>query len=311
MHLLAAKPGGFVDEEGIIDLDQAPADIIILTAADSQLAALSAGLEVSELANNSAAPSVRIANWLQLLKPAAFDLYEQKVLCHAKLIVVSLLGGQNYWNYGFERLCDWAKQPDHHLILVPGDDSEDPQLTSASNVSSLMHCRVWRYLRESGVENAKHLLHSLAQSYFNCDFKWREPQVLPRAQLYMPACGSVSANELSSSSLSNNQPASLHQWQQLWAADDQQLLDKDSAALVKQRVAVLFYRSHLQSANTQMFDQLIDQLRLQGLNPLPIAIASLKDPESITLVNSLLERAEIKLILNTTGFASNRAQTPE
>ncbi|MEH6444742.1 MAG: cobaltochelatase subunit CobN [Oceanospirillaceae bacterium] len=310
MHLLAAKPGGFVDEEGIIDLDQSPADIIILTAADSQLAALSAGLEVSKLAS-SAAPSVRIANWLQLLKPAAFDLYEQKVLCHAKLIVVSLLGGQNYWSYGFERLCDWAKQPDHTLILVPGDDSEDPQLTSASNVTSVVHRRVWRYLRESGVENAKHLLHCLAQSYFNCDFQWREPQVLPRAQLYMPASNPDSADDLSSSSSSNNQPASLYQWQQLWAADDQQLLDRDSAALVKQRVAVLFYRSHLQSANTQMFDQLIDQLRLQGLNPLPIAIASLKDPESITLVNSLLERAAIKLILNTTGFASNRAQTPE
>ena len=63
MHLLAAKPGGFVDEEGIVDLDQSPADIVILTAADTQLAALSAGLNASDL-GDSDGPSVRIANWM-------------------------------------------------------------------------------------------------------------------------------------------------------------------------------------------------------------------------------------------------------
>ncbi|MCJ8300715.1 MAG: hypothetical protein MJK13_17530, partial [Pseudomonadales bacterium] len=130
MHLLAAKPGGFVDEEGIVDLDQSPADIVILTAADSQLAALSAGLQRSKLVQDPSddLPSVRIANWLQLLKPAAFDLYEEKVLQHAKVLLVSLLGGRNYWPYGFERMCEWAKRSGRLLILVPGADSPDPEL---------------------------------------------------------------------------------------------------------------------------------------------------------------------------------------
>jgi cobaltochelatase CobN len=44
MHLLAAKPGGFVDEEGIVDLAQTPGDIVVLSAADSTLAALSHSL---------------------------------------------------------------------------------------------------------------------------------------------------------------------------------------------------------------------------------------------------------------------------
>ncbi len=38
--LLAAKPGGFVDDEGIVDLGQTPADMVILAAADSVLGAL-------------------------------------------------------------------------------------------------------------------------------------------------------------------------------------------------------------------------------------------------------------------------------
>ena len=89
MHLLAAKPGGFADDEGIIDLQQSPAKMIILSAADSSLAALANTLE--SMANDL--PSARLANWMNLLKPAAFDLYEAAVLEHAELVVLSLLGG--------------------------------------------------------------------------------------------------------------------------------------------------------------------------------------------------------------------------
>ncbi len=80
MHLLAAKPGGYTDDEGIVDLAQTPGDIVILSAADSSLAALADAVE------NLPAdyPPVRLANWMQLLKPAAFDLYQDKVLDHAR-----------------------------------------------------------------------------------------------------------------------------------------------------------------------------------------------------------------------------------
>jgi len=297
MHLLAAKPGGFVDEEGIIDLDQSPADIVILTAADSQLAALSAGLAHSKLLQEGApdVPSVRIANWLQLLKPAAFDLYEEKVLNHAKVLLVSMLGGRNYWPYGFERMCEWAQSSGRVLILVPGDDSPDPQLRSASSVSSEVHTLLWRYLRESGSANSTELLHFLGAEYFSLPWQWRDPQILPRAQLYKPA--------------SKYPQASFEQWQQQWSEDAVKYPQPGSSSAAT--VALLFYRSHLQSANTAMFDQLIAQMRVAGLKPLPIAIASLKDAESIALVDLLIERAGVKLILNSTGFASNRSQAPE
>jgi len=290
MHLLAAKPGGFVDEEGIVDLDQSPADIVILTAADTQLAALSAGLSVSEL-GDSDGPSVRIANWMALIKPAAYDLYEQKVLRHARLVLVSLLGGRNYWQYGFERLEEWAHSHNRTLILVPGDDSVDPELLTASSIDEQAHYKVWRYLRESGIDNSKALLHFLASTFFECTYDFREPQELPRAQMYMPD--------------SQYNQASLEQWQSEWESDVQ------NESVEYAPLALLFYRSHLQSANTKMFDQLIEQMRSAGLKPLPIAIASLKDAQSIALANDVIARAGVKLILNTTGFASNRSQAPE
>jgi len=297
MHLLAAKPGGFVDDEGIIDLGQSPAELVILSAADSSLAALANSAE--SLPENY--PSIRLANWMQLLKPAAFDLYQHKVLDHAKVVVVSLLGGQNYWEYGFERLLAWqkagTKESPRHLILVPGDDTPDANLFFASSVTEDEAIKVWRFTREGGVLNNQQLFHFLADKYLTAKqettYIWHDPQVLPRCMMYMPQ-----------SNLKHAQ-ASFQDWQSRW---QQNAIKNGKDAAV---CAVLFYRSHLQSANTAMFDALIECIEAQGLNPLPIAIASLKDSESITLVNALLEQSDASLIINTTGFASNTVSSPD
>ena len=153
MHLLAAKPGGYVDDEGIVDLEQTPGDIVILSAADSSLAALADAVDGLP----ADYPRVRLANWMQLQKPAAFDLYQHKVLEQASVVLVSLLGGENYWRYGCERLIDWAAgatpQQPRQLILVPGDDTPDPSLSDASSVGPEVSQRAWRYLREGGAAN--------------------------------------------------------------------------------------------------------------------------------------------------------------
>ena len=45
MHLLAAKPGAYIDEDGIVDLQQSPASIVILSAADSSLGAIAKAVD--------------------------------------------------------------------------------------------------------------------------------------------------------------------------------------------------------------------------------------------------------------------------
>ncbi|WP_415901680.1 cobaltochelatase subunit CobN [Neptuniibacter sp. QD29_5] len=298
MHLLAAQPGGFVDDEGIIDLNQTPADMIILSAADSSLAALSdaACLFADEQIEGEGVyqPSVRLANWMQLLKPAAYDLYEHKVLEQSKVVVLSLLGGASYWQYGFERLQAWAQADSSRtLIIVPGDDTPDPELFSASSVTDSEAMRVWRYLREGGVDNSLQLLNCLTDQYLHGERLWHEPRPLPKCMIYLPQGPSESEQK------NAVQAATFPEWQQR-----QYDTDKPVALL-------LFYRSHLQSGNTRMFDQLIEQLESSGLVPLPIAIASLKDAESLALVNALLEQSGASLIINSTGFASNTVASPD
>jgi cobaltochelatase CobN len=285
MHLLAAQPGGFTDDVGIIDLGQSAADIVILSAADSSLAALANSAE----SLSETYPSIRLANWLQLLKPAAFDLYQDKVLDQAKVVVVSFLGGASYWQYGFDRLQAWARACNNRtLILVPGDNSPDQQLFSASTIEAEDSQRVWQFLREGGTVNNQQLFYFLANQYIDGQsYQWHEPERLPNCMMYMPA-----------SKLKHSQ-ASYADWHQRWGE------------LSHQVCVVLFYRSHLQSANTAMFDNLISTLEAHGLQPLPIAISSLKDPESLTLVNALIDQAGAKLVINTTGFASNTVASPD
>ncbi|MBV1882160.1 MAG: cobaltochelatase subunit CobN [Pseudomonadales bacterium] len=310
MHLLASRPGGFSDDEGIIDLAQTPADIIILSAADSALAALANSVESLP----ATFPSIRLANWMQLLKPAALDLYRDKVIDHAKIVVVSLLGGESYWQYGVEQLTEWASQTHQtnprHVIFIPGDDTPDDALFDASTVPREAAIRIWRYCREGGAINNQQLLHYLAAEFLFSEavpsellpvepseqnYPWHEPQVLPHCMLYMPH-----------SSLQHSQ-ASFHDWQERWQANaNTKSKSKNNPVCV-----LLFYRSHLQSTNTAMFDDLIAEIESQDLSPLPIAIASLKDPESLSLVNALLLQSQPALIINTTGFASNVVSSPD
>ena len=292
MHLLAAQPGGFVEEEGIIDLGQDPAKVVILAAADTSLAMLATAAEQlgSEL------PSIRLANWSHLLKPAAFDLYEHKVLEQAELVMVSLLGGASYWNYGFERLQAWQQaKPNRQLILVPGDDAQDLQLTQASSCKPASCQLIWQYLRQGGVSNGINLLRYLTQELSQglavsaaLDAKqpqWQPPTELPQALIYQPGVAQ----------------ASFMDWQK------QTIVQGLKHVPV---VALLFYRSHLQSGNTRMFDGLMASLVNQGMNPIALAITSLKDPQALALVNHTLKQSNSKLVLSSLGFASNKVDSP-
>jgi cobaltochelatase CobN len=59
MHLLRTTPGGFVDDtQGVVRIDQQPADIVILSSADTTLSLL-AGVVPTLPAGF---PSVRLAN---------------------------------------------------------------------------------------------------------------------------------------------------------------------------------------------------------------------------------------------------------
>ena len=276
MHLLRTQPGGFVSDDNIADLGQTPAELVILCSGDSSLALLAEAAQ--QLPDDY--PSVRLANPMQVQNHASVDLYVDEVLRHAKVILISLHGGIAYWRYGVERLVELS-QCGVQLILVPGDDRPDPELSDLSTVGAEDRDRLWQYLRQGGMANALDFFRCLANRWLARDYLWAEPQALPRTAIYHP----------------QKSTAALSDWQADWLAG-------------QPVAAVLFYRSHLQAANTAFIDVFCQRLQAAGLNPLPIALASLKEPGCLAAVEDWLDQVDAGVILNTTGFAQSSPEAP-
>ncbi|WP_268796595.1 cobaltochelatase subunit CobN [Pseudomonas huanghezhanensis] len=276
MHLLRTQPGGFVPDDSIADLGQTPAELVILCSGDSSLALLAE--TARQLPDDY--PSFRLANPMQVQNHASVDLYVDEVLRHAKVILLSLHGGIGYWRYGVERLVELAARG-VKLILMPGCDRPDPELTGLSSVPAEEAERLWHFLRQGGKHNAMQLYNCMASSWFGRDYPWTEPQPLQRTVIYHPKKAS----------------ATLGDWQADW------LPEQPVAAL-------LFYRSHLQAANTGFIDVFCERLLAQGLNPLPIAVASLKEAGCMAALQDWMDETDTEIILNTTGFAQSSPEAP-
>jgi cobaltochelatase CobN len=269
VHVLATRPGGYAEGDGVVDLAQTPAEVVILSAADTDLALLADACESLP----PDAPSLRLASLLALRSNASVDLYFDAVLSHARLVVVAMMGGTSYWPYGIERLVERARDGELELVLVPGDDALDPKLERLSTASSDDCRRVWRYLREGGAANARALLGFLAARFFGRGALPHEPESLPRVGLYWPGVGSTT----------------LEHWERLRGTGDV--------------AALLFYKAHLAAGNLAAFDALIAALREHGLCPLPVSVASLKEGACRAEVKALLATTNARIVLNTTGFA--------
>ncbi len=100
MHLLASQTGVIDGAAEAVDLAQEAGDIVVLSAADSELAALARAWD----AIGSDKATLRLANLLQLQHNLSVDLYLEKTLKQAKLIVLRLLGGAQYWAYGLAEI---------------------------------------------------------------------------------------------------------------------------------------------------------------------------------------------------------------
>lgn len=285
MHLLAAQPGGFVEDDTVITrLDQTPANIVLLSAADTTLALLAAQYASlqQQLDGTVALPSLRLANLLHLRQPASIDVYLDEVLQHARVIIIDHLGGESYWPYGTERVVELCRTHGIALAMFSGDTTEDTNLLMKSTATQ-NDCRtLWRYLREGGALNARELLRFVSARFFDLPLPSAPPRPLPAISIYHPV------TEL----------GTLADWQAHWQPD-------------APGVAVLFYRSHLQAGNTRVFQHLCERLLQQGLNPLPLALLSLKDELCVSTLQHLCRDSNVRLILNTTAFSQGNIDTPD
>ncbi len=133
-------------------------------------------------------PSVRLAHLRDLRHPMSVDLWIDRVGAHAKVIVVRLLGGLDWWKYGIERLSALARERGIALAVLPGEDRDDARLAAASTLPAAELDTLLHYFREGGRENLRALLRRLA-GHAGFDLETRSPSSCPRHAGYLPGEG--------------------------------------------------------------------------------------------------------------------------
>ncbi|PIE13717.1 MAG: cobaltochelatase subunit CobN [Rhodobacterales bacterium] len=276
MHLLAATPGSVDDGKEPVDLGQTPADLVFISAADTELAALSQAR--SEM---DTPPGLRLANLTHLQHPMSVDLHIENCARNSRMVIARVLGGMGYWKYGLEQYAAHLHEAGVDFVALPGDDKPDPDLWRLSTVGRDDYDALWAYLVEGGPANATGFLQ-YARAMLEGSEKPAAAAPLLRAGVYWPGVGACDLEAV----------------RQHW---------HPGGAVVP----LIFYRALVQGAGLHPINRMIKALLRQGLNPLPIFVASLKDPVSVATLEQLFDATQPETILNCTSFSVGSAHQGE
>ncbi|HEY7245605.1 MAG TPA: cobaltochelatase subunit CobN [Xanthobacteraceae bacterium] len=269
MHLLATSSTALDEIVEPVDLREPPGDVLVLSFADSDLAGLAAAWALER----DALPSVRLAHLRDLRHPMSVDLWLERVASHAKVILVRLLGGLEWWRYGVESLSALARARGIALALLPGEDRDDPRLAEASTVSQRELDTLLGFFREGGRDNLRALLRRLAR-HAGANLEAPGPVAVPRMAAYLPGKGAVDLEHLAAS-LAPGRPV----------------------------IPVIFYRALLLAADMSAIDTLCEALASKGLAPAPLFITNFKELTAAEFVRGALTRLSPAVVLTTTAFA--------
>ena len=273
MHLLSVDAATTLVDDAAVDLGQRPADLIVATFADTEIACLAGAAERL----GDAGPSLCLSPLRLLRHPMSVDLWAGQTVAHAKLVVLRLIGGRAYWPYGLDQVVNVCRSRGIPLAVLPGDDKSDPSLDGWSTVETATRSVLWRCLAEGGVANAGLFLTAAGQLLAGGE-PGVVPLALPRAGLYR--AGQTFATQAA-----------------FGAAGAQPV-----------RAVVLFYRALLLAGDLAPIDRLIEALAERDIPAVGLFTNSLKDPDDAAAAAGLCAGLAPDILLATTGFSTARAE---
>src|SRR5919106_5077504 len=179
MHLLVTRSATLDEAAPAVDLEQTPAEIVVLSFSDSDLSALAAAWQASR----AELPSLRLASLKTLRHPMSVDLYIERVVQHAKAVIVRCLGGLDYWRYGLERIAAVARERGIVFAALPGDDRPDIRLAELSSAGSDVLARLGWFFSEGGADNLEQALRFVS-GLIGKPVTWRAPVAIPAAIMW-------------------------------------------------------------------------------------------------------------------------------
>ncbi len=244
--------------------------ILLLTHKDTDLLTLAGALD--DLPDDF--PPVSASNLLNVKNDAHMvDLLNEKA-SSAQVIIVRLLGRVSSVP-GFYHLLDHVRQHEQQLIIISGTGSLEPDFTAMSTVDADTIHTIMGYFNSDGHHNMAQMLRYVADHLMLYGFGFDMPLAQPEHGIYHPALPTE---------------ASLSDWQKVAKPD-------------RASVAVLFYRSHWLSGNTDFVSALIHSLEEQGLNAVGVFTSSLRQHSPYDVNGLRVERfpKAFERLLDDTG----------
>ena len=263
MHVRLPAVGEVDDGSVARDLMQPAADIVVISAHDTELRQFAE----AHARRAGAAPSLTLTNFRALGHPLSVDLYAERTLAGARLVVLRLLGGPAYWPHGLERLKEWSRTvPGAVLALVPGDQTWDEDFAAQGNFGIAQTRLLWRYLSEGGPQNV-----SCALDVLTARLAGGTPPE-PDPPSVMPLAGFVG---------------------------DARPGPADAVLVV--------YRSLVQACDLAPVDALREALSRRGLSLLPVFVSSLKHEAPRAFLHEVIDAYRPAVVVNATAFAADTA----
>ncbi|WP_298887239.1 cobaltochelatase subunit CobN [uncultured Bradyrhizobium sp.] len=267
MHVVFRESRGLEETATPRDIGQDPADLVVLSYSDSDLAAFAAGWR----RGRDGLPSLRLANLAELRHPLSVDTYIERTLSQARGILVRLIGGESYWPYGLAALQQLAKDRGIVLAVLPADGRDDIRLDAYSTLPASTLRRLKVLCDTGGPVAAQAAIAQLALASGLYAGPVVGEMTVPDMGFYHPARGVIAAPVPG-----EGKPFAL----------------------------VTFYRSYLTAADTGPVDALIAALREKGFDAYGAFVASLKAAGVGAWLRAHLAQHPPAAIVNATAFSA-------
>ena len=269
MHVVFRESHGLEETETPFDLQQSPADLVVLSFSDSDLGAFAAGWHRGD----GKLTTLRLANLSALKHPLSVDTYIEQTLEGAKGILIRLIGGYAYWSYGLQQVEKLCRAKGIALAVLPADGRPDTRLDEVSTLPVSTLRRLSHLCDQGGEVAAQAALAQLSLAAGLYAGPVRGAKGVPSVGAWTPEHGVTCP--LAAFPPDSNKP----------------------------RVLISFYRAYLTSADMSPITALFESLRAKGCDVIAIFAPSLKAPDAATWLRRQTLALKPDAIINATSFS--------
>ncbi len=283
MHVVFRESHGLEDTGTPVDLGQDPADLVVLSFSDSDLGAFAAAWHRGG-GPAGALPTLRLASLAALQHPLSVDTYVEQTLAGAKGILVRLIGGVPYWDYGLRQLSALAQSRGIALAVLPADGREDARLDAVSTLPVSTLRRLAHLCDTGGAVAAQAALAQLALASGLYAAPVPGSKALPPMGLWTPETGAMAPD-----------------------ADPPRPAPVQNRPLAGRKLLLVFYRSYLVAADMAPVEALFAAFRAAGAEVIGLYAPSLKLPELTEDLRATVSAQSPDAIVNLTAFSGRGA----